>query len=139
MIGEDGLGNPGPGLGTRATPSFPTPNSEPTGYLTGAPVRTRFYSTSVAPVSSRGQTHIVPGVPNNRVVILTAPLVGFRIYIGESGVTPANGLALPPGLAYEVLLPGLQDLYAVTDAPVYLTVQVQVASVLLAERQRRVG
>lgn len=122
--------------GVRATPGLmPTPNSEPTGYLTGAPVRTRFFSANV--VTASGQ--IVEGAAQNRVVILLAPIIGFTIFIGAAGVTPGTGLALPPGQPYEALLPGLQELYACTDAPVSLRVQVQVASVLFAERQRRVG
>lgn len=121
---------------------MPSPNSEPLGALTGAPPRTRFYSTNVIPSSAVGMsrqepTRIVDGAAPNRVVILTAPIIGFTIYIGDASVTPQNGLALVGGLAYEAILPGLQDLYAVTDAPVYLPLQVQIAAVLLAERQRK--
>lgn len=138
------MGTP-PVAGVRSTPNFqPAPNSQPLGALSGAPPRTHFYSRPVIPASAVGvnrqeQTRIVLGTPENRVAILTAPLVGWTIYIGDSGVSPQTGLALPPGLAYEVILPGLQDVYAVTDAPVYLSLQVQIAPVLMAERQRRLG
>lgn len=144
MTGEN-FGNPGPAAssGVRATPNFvPAPNSEPLGAITGAPPRTRLYSRMVATQASVGvnggeATQVVTGTANNRLAILTAPLVGWSIYIGDSGVTPDTGLQLTPGLAYEVILPGLQELYAVTDAPVPIALQVQVASVLMAERERR--
>jgi hypothetical protein len=122
----------------------PSPNSEPVGALTGAPVHTIFRSTPVIPASAVGTkgneaTLIVPPTAPNRVVTLLAPFVPFRIYIGGSGVSPQNGFALPVGQPYVAELPGLQGLYAVTDAPVYLTVQVQIALILFAERQRIVG
>jgi hypothetical protein len=135
------LGIP-PVAGTRATPGFvPAPNSEPLGSLTGAPPRTQFYSRPVIPAASIGvngaePTLIVAGMAPNRVAILTAPLIGFTVYIGDAGVTPQNGLALTPGLNYEAVLVGLQELYAVTDAPVYVPLQIQVAAVLMAERER---
>ena len=98
-----GFGNPGGIVGVRATPNqMPAPNSEPLGAKTGAPPRVRFYSTLVIPFSAIGvrgaePTQIIPPTPPNRVCILTAPLVSFTIYIGESGVSPATGLALTPG------------------------------------------
>ncbi|MBV8721699.1 MAG: hypothetical protein JO277_06095 [Candidatus Eremiobacteraeota bacterium] len=140
------VGNPGPGIvGVRATPAFtPTPNNEPMGALTGAPVRTTLRSYQIIPASAVGQggreaTLIVPPTASNRVAILLAPLVAFRIYIGGSGVTPQTGFALPQGQPYETILPGLQEIYAVTDAPIYLALQVQVAPILYAEQQRKVG
>jgi len=142
----DGMGNPGPLIpGTRATPGFrPTPNSEPLGALTGAPVRTIFRSYQIIPASAVGSKGneavlIVPPTAANRVVSMLAPDVGFRIYIGESGVSPKTGFALPVGQPYEAVIPGLQGVYAVTDAPVYLTLQVQIAPILYAEQQRKVG
>lgn len=141
-----GMGNPGPLIpGARSTPGYqPTPNSEPTGYLTGAPVRTILRSYQIIPASAVGVNNneavlIVPATPSNRVISLLAPLVNFRIYIGDSGVTPQTGFALPPGQPYETVIPGLQDIYAVTDAPVYLRLQVQIAMILFAEQQRKVG
>lgn len=122
----------------------PSPNSEPVGALTGAPPRTILRSVPIIPAAAVGvggneATQIVPGTAPNRVVTLLAPFVNFRIYVGPSGVTPQTGFALPVGQPYVIELPGLQDLYAVTDAPVYLRVQVQIAVVLFAERQRIVG
>lgn len=142
-----GFGNPGPliSAGVRATPAFqPTPNSEPLGALTGAPVRTIFRSYQIIPASAVGAggneaVLIVPPTAANRVISLLAPAVNFRIYIGDSGVTPQNGYALPPGQPYETVIPGLQDIYAVTDAPVFLRLQVQIAPILYAEQQRKVG
>lgn len=134
-----GLGNPNPILpGVRATPGYePAPNSEPLGANTGAPPRTLLYSRPVAPAAAGAPpTLIVSATPENRVAIITAPDVGFNVFIGNSGVTPATGLALTPGLNYEVVLPGLQELFAVTDSPTFLRVQIQVAAILLAERQR---
>lgn len=138
--GEEGdLGSPGLVPGVRATPNRwePTPNGEPAGANTGAPPRTRFFSMPVPPATSEGApVQLVAPTPENRVVIITPPAVGFTIFVGDAGVSPKNGTALTPGLNYEVILPGLQALYAVTNAPVYLRVNVQVAIVLAAERQR---
>lgn len=121
-------------LGIRATPGYvPAPNSEPLGSITGAPPRTQFYSRPIAPGLP---TLIVPGTAPNRVAIITAPLIGFNVFIGDAGVTPQNGLALTPGLNYEAILVGLQELYACTDSPVTVPLQIQVAPVLMAERER---
>jgi hypothetical protein len=136
------VGGPLVAAGVRAQPGVaPAPNSQPAGARTGAPPRTKLYSRQVMPFSALGTnsneaTLIISGTPENRVSILTAPLVGFRIYIGDSGVSPQTGLALPPGLAYDVPLVGLQDVYAVTDAPVYLPLQILISIVLMAEQQR---
>jgi hypothetical protein len=122
--------------GARVNPTWqPVPNSVPVGALTGAPVRTRFYSVQIPPSA----TAIVQETPENRVAFLTAPLVGFRVYIGDAGVTTRRGLVLTPGLPYEALLVGGQDLWAVTDAPVLLTLNVQVSIIMAAEQQRRQG
>lgn len=132
-----GFGGLGPGVASvRGTPTFsPAPNSEPTGALAGVPPRTEHYRRDVT--SDVGQ--IVRPTSENRVVTLMAPLVGFTIWIGDSSVNSRLGLALPPGLAYTITLTGLQELYAVTDAPVPLPLQIQVSIVLMAERQRIVG
>lgn len=142
MLGTSGNVSGGPALSVRATPGYqPAPNSEPLGAMTGAPPRTQFYSRPIIPASQLGAaggspTLIVAGTAPNRVAILTAPLIGFTVYIGDAGVTPQNGLALTPGLNYEAVLVGLQELYAVTDAPVFVPLQIQVAPVLMAERER---
>lgn len=137
--GPDALGSPGLIPGVRATPNVyePVPNAEPAGANTGAPPRTRLYSRLVAPASTRKPTLIVAGTPENRIAIITSPAIGFTVFVGDSaGVTPLDGLPLPPGLNYEIPLPGLQDLYAVTNSPAYVRVGVLVSIVLAAERQR---
>lgn len=128
------------GLGVRANPTFkPSPNSEPAGYQTGAPPHTRLFSVQVPPASKNMLAEVVAGTPENRIVILTAPLVGFRVFVGASGLTTRTGLALPPGIPYDIPLVGLQELYAITNAPVYLTLQVVISIVLASEQARRVG
>jgi hypothetical protein len=123
--------------GFRPTPGYhPTPNGEPTGYKTGAPVYTKFFSLQIPPGKA---TEIVPGTAENRIVTITAPALSFKVFIGTTGVTVNRGLQLPAGLAYQALLPGLQALYAATDAPVVLTLQIQVATILASDQQREVG
>lgn len=81
---------------------------------------------------------IVAGTRENRFITLTAPVVNFSIFIaGNEGVSLSNGIPLPPGLPYEVSLPGNQALFAVTDAPVYLRVRVQIAAALVGDLERR--
>lgn len=135
MTGRGGLGGPAiPGV--RATPAFsPAPNSEPTGALAGVPPRTQHYRRDITEDSQQ----IVLGTSENRVVFLTAPLVGFTVWIGDSSVTPQTGVALTPGLTYDTPLVGLQDLYAVTDSPVPIPLSISISIVLMAERQRIVG
>lgn len=132
-----------PTLGSRSTPAYsPTPNNVPVGANTGAPPRTRFYSRQVIPSSAVGgrdePTKIVEGTSENRSVTLLAPVNSGTVYIGDAGVTPATGFALPEGLAFVAFLVGLQDLYAVTDSPTYTQIQVQVAVILAAEQARPV-
>jgi hypothetical protein len=139
--GGSDLANPAPGLpGVRATPNVyePAPNAEPVGANTGAPPQTQFTSRLVVPASvGKGPTQLVGPSPENRVALITAPAVGFTVYIGDASVTPDTGLPLTPGIPVEALLVGLQPLYAVTDAPVYLRVGLQISIVLAAERQRK--
>ncbi len=114
-------------------------NSVPLGSQTGAPPNTQLKGYQVVPYGAvgRGQspTLIVEADRANRVAIITAPFVGFSVYVGTAGVKPGD-LSIPPGLPYEVILPGGQELYAVTDAPVYLPLRVQIAAVLVGERER---
>lgn len=148
MVGSDAtaFGAPGAGALARATPSYqPVPNSTPAGANTGAPPRTKFYSRVVIPASAVGTpgannvpSRIVDGTPENRTAYLTAPNNSGTVYIGDAGVTPETGVALVPGIPYPASLPGLQDLYAVTDAPTYVRVGVQVAIVLASEQARPV-
>lgn len=128
----------GPGFpGVRVTPNqgyTPTPNSEPMGAETGTPVRTRWYSRPVAVGASQ---IIVSGTRENKVALLTPPLVGFTFYVGEAGVTPDTGMALIPGQVTEFPMPGFQELWVVHDCPVSLRLQVQITPILAAERERR--
>lgn len=123
----------GPFGGGRVTPAFePAPNSQPLGARTGAPPRPRFYRRDI----SSSPEEIVEGTPENRVVTLTAPDVGYTIYIGDSGLNANNGMALSAGVPTPFQLVGLQKLLAVTDAPVPITLSIVVAPILMAERQR---
>jgi hypothetical protein len=129
--------------GTRSTPGVtPVPNSEPVGAMSGAPPHTRFFNVQVIPFSAAQSknaqpSQVVQSTRENRVALLTAPAVGFLIYVGDTGVSPARGMALIPGTVTEIILVGGQDLYAVTDAPCFLALQVQISIVLMAEQERR--
>lgn len=130
------------GLAT-VTPQSTQVNSEPLGARTGAPPRTRLFTVQVIPFSAVGgptraeSTMITGPEPPNRVVVLTAPAIGFLIYVGDAGVSPNGGLALPPGQQYEFVLPGGQPLYAVSNAPVYVPLAVQIAAILAGDRERQ--
>jgi len=117
-------------------------NSEPLGSLTGAPPWARLERIQVIPYTAVGAagrqaTVLAPAQRQNRVIVCTAPAVGFAVYVGDSGVRPGFAFQLPPGLAYDVIIPGGQILYAVTDAPSYLPVQVQNAALLTGGTERR--
>jgi hypothetical protein len=123
MMGDEGLGNPGPfAPGAPSVQNVPGGRSIgdlPLGFRTGAPPQTILKSVQVNPFSAgKGATQIVDGSGPNRAVILTAPFVGFTIYVGSAGVKIGD-LGLPPGLPYEIIIPGNQDLYANSDAPVF--------------------
>jgi len=108
------------------------------GFYQGAPPQTQLTGAQIKPAALGGQpTCIVTSTRENRVVTLTAPFVGFRIFVGNTGVSTTQGIALPLGLPYEISLPGGQALYAVTNAPVYLQLQIQVAPALAGDRERR--
>ena len=133
----------GGAIGTRHTPGVtPVPNSEPVGAQTGAPPHTRFFNVQVIPFAASQAkatqpSQVVQSTRENRVALLTAPFVGYTVYVGDSGVSPTRGMALIPGTVTEIILVGGQDLYAVTDAPAYLSLQVQISIVLMAEQERR--
>jgi hypothetical protein len=128
------------------SPSGGQIGSRPLGFRTGAPPRTSLRAIQVIPFVAVGKviqgqaqqpTRLVENDAASRSVVLTAPFVGFSIYVsGDSDVQPGNALRLPPGLPYEIPLVGHQGLYAVTDSPVYLTVNVQVAAYLVGDRER---
>lgn len=120
-------------------PGLAQPGAQPLGGDTGAPPWTRFTTVQVIPASAAGTqapTCIVDRDRASREIVITAPVVGFSIWIGDSGVGVGKGVALTPGLPYFTTLVGGQDLYAVTDAPVYLPVRVQVAALLIGDRER---
>lgn len=125
--------------GIRAQPTvMPVPNNVPAGAQTGAPPRTLLYSRLIAPSALNTPTLIVSATPENRVVSLQPPNVNFTIFIGDAGVTPLSGYAVPTS-GDEIPLPGLQALYAVTDAPTWLRANIWVSIVLMAEQARPVG
>ena len=133
------LGSP-QGGGLRAQPTVaPVPNNVPAGAQTGAPPRVQFFNRLVNPAAKGVATLIAMGTPENRSVTISTPAVGFTIYIGGESVTPQTGMALPPGQMIDLPLVGLQDLYAITDAPTYLKINVSIAIVLMAEQARPVG
>ena len=133
------LGDPSTATSVAAeSPSRSQPFSEPLGHYTGAPPQTQLKNELVAPASATTPTCIVPSTRENRFITLTAPVVGFSIFVGDSsGASLTQGIALPPGIPYEVTLPGNQALYAVTDAPTYLRVRIQVAAAISGNLERR--
>lgn len=138
-----GLGSIGtPGVvaaGIRAQPTVaPVPNNVPAGAQTGAPPRTQLYSRLVIPAGKGQATLLVPPTPENRVVAVRPPNTAFALYVGDQSVNPASGFAVPT-IGEDIPLPGLQGLWAVTDAPTYVRVNVYVSIVLMAEQARPVG
>lgn len=133
------LGSP-QGSGLRAQPTVaPVPNNVPAGAQTGAPPRVLFFNRLVNPASTGKATLIAPGTPENRVVTITAPAVGFTVYVGGPNVTPGIGMGLPAGQPFDIPLVGLQELWAITDAPTYVKINASIAIVLMAEQARPVG
>lgn len=109
-----------------------SPNSQPLGATTGAPVRTRLFPV---PVPSGG-VMLVGADRANRTVRIVAPAVQYGIFVGFGGAPSTRGTALPPGIPFEVILPGNQQLWASTNAPVYIQVFVEVAPLLVGDRER---
>jgi hypothetical protein len=118
-------------------------NSVPLGSATGAPPWARSQQIAVLPftaINNRQQaTLVAERARQNRVITFIAPAVAFNIFIGDSGVKPGVGLALPPGSAFDIIIPGGQEVYAVTDAPVYLPVQIFAAPLLTGDKERKMG
>jgi hypothetical protein len=135
------LGNPGPAgfeVAVSPGPGLGQVGAEALGSLTGAPPHTRTTKVMVAPFNgNREPVRIVSATRQSRVVTLTAPAVGFGIFVGGSDVEPGVGVQLPPIIPYDFILPGYQELYAVTDAPVFLPLQLQIAPLLIGDRERR--
>ena len=115
-------------------PGIRQANAQPSGTRTGAPPRTVFKSLQVAPGSV--PTIVVDEGRENRVVTILAPNVPFSIYIGGEGVN-VSSMPLVAGLQVEVVLPGYQALFAVSDAPVFLQIGVQIAGIPLGDTERK--
>lgn len=125
-------------VGVGAQPaSGSQPGSQPIGGNTGAPMRTVTTTVLVAPSGAAGgPTRVVGPDRASRVVTLIAPSVGFSIFVGDAGVKITD-MALPgAGLPYDIVLPGFQELYAVTDSPAFLSLRVQIAPLLIGDRER---
>jgi hypothetical protein len=90
-------------------------------------------------VNGVGPTLVVSPDRASRLVIFTAPLVGFSIFIGPAGVRTdpgGSGMALVPSLPYECVIPGGQEIYALTDSPIAIPLRVQEAPLLIGDRER---
>ena len=113
------------------------PGSQPIGGDTGAPMHTVTTTKLVAPSGAAGgPTQVVGPDRASRVVTLIAPNVAFSIFVGDAGVKITD-MALPGGgLPYDIVLPGLQELYAVTDSPTFLSLRIQIAPLLIGDRER---
>jgi hypothetical protein len=117
----------------------PQPNSGPLGQYTGVPPATRLLTSSVAP-AGRQAVCLVPKTRENRFVILTAPNIAFTIFIASSqAVGPSIGMPLPAGIPYEISLPGNQEIFATSNAPVSLDISVQIAPALAGDLERNLG
>lgn len=120
------------------------PNTQPVGTNTGAPPNTQLLQLPVTPIVNalgvvQVPTLIVPPTRENRFAILTAPFVGFTIYVNTTpNLSTQTNLALPPGLPYEISLQYDQGLWAVTDSPVFLSLRVQIAAALASNTERRI-
>lgn len=129
-----------PFVGSRSTPTFqPAPNSQPAGALTGVPAATRLYTRRI----TTDPQQIVMATPENRVVTLTAPLIGgWNVFVGSDASVLVNGNSgtqLPGGQPFNIPLTGTMELWAVTDAPIGLPLSIMISIILMAERQREVG
>jgi len=112
------------------------PGYEPVGSMSGAPPPTTVRVIQIRPGTN--PVRIVDPTRENRIITMLAPLVGFTIYVGNSSVTPSNGYGLVGGLSHDIPIPGLGEIYAVTDAPVVLPLRLQVATLLIGDRERKI-
>ena len=144
MRGIPGLGDPSVPSQTAADPRLGRqPFSQPLGQLTGAPPRTQLTQIRVTPIVNAGgivqvPTLIVPDTRENRFITLLAPFINFSVYVSaQANFNVLSALALPVGQPYEVALPGFQKLYAVTDSPVFVALQIQIAPAIASDTERR--
>jgi len=140
------FGDPSLPATTAADPTLGRqPGGRPLGYYTGAPPRTQLFQINVTPqVNGLGvvqaPTPIVPATTQNRFVTLTAPLIAFAILVSpEASFNALSSYVLPPGLPYEISLPGNEALYAVTTSPVFVALQIQIAPAIASDTERRLG
>lgn len=121
------------------------PGGRPLGFYTGAPPRTQLFQVNITPqVNGLGvpqpATLVVPETRENRFVTVTAPSIAFAVLVCPSATfNPLSSFVLPPGVAYEISLPGLEALYAVTTSPVFVPIQIQIAPAIAADTERRLG
>lgn len=137
QLGGSVAGVPGiVAAGIRAQPTVqPVPNNVPAGAQTGAPPRTRIYSRLVLPGTP---TLLVDASPENRVVSIRPPNVKATLYVGDPGLTVGTGMAVPI-IGQDLPIVGLQEVWAVTDSPTAMRVNIYVSIVLMAEQARPVG
>jgi len=140
------FGDPSLPATTAADPTLGRqPGGRPLGFYTGAPPRTQLTQVNVTPnVNALGvvqqPTLIVPPTTQNRFVTLTAPLLAFAILVSsEASFNPFSSYTLPPGLPYEISLPGNEQLFAVTTSPVFVPLQIQIAPAIASDTERRLG
>lgn len=136
------LGDPSNPLSVAASRFDSVPGSQPVGMNTGAQPPTELRTFVVPPMPQQAAVVAYASMRANRFITLTAPkLTGpFSVYIGMTeAVNGSNGHALPPGLPYEITLPGDQVLYAITDSPVAVRLAVQVAIAVSGDRERTRG
>lgn len=130
------FGAPGSRVASRNPPEGPgsfSPNSQPLGSTTGAPPRTKIFQIQV---NATG-VQIAPPDKFNREIIITAPDVAFGIFVGIDGNPTAGGSPIPAGVPYEIDVPGFTSVWAATNAPVWIPIQVQIAPLLVGDRERR--
>lgn len=136
LVGVD-LGQPGDtGEATAAarTPLFiGGANSQPLGARTGVPTQTRVFTRQV-----RNQATLLEG-PNkqNRVVKVIPPDLPFGVFVSTDSGVDARGSAISPNREFEIIIPGFQSVWAITDAPgIWIPVKVEVAPLLAGDRER---
>ena len=115
------------------TDSVETPNSQALGAVTGAPARPQLFQMQV---SSAGVRLVAPD-KQSRSIVVTAPAVNFGIFLSLTGRPDVRGFPIPPLIPYELIVPGFQELWAATNAPVWVPVLVQEAPLLIGNRERR--
>ena len=116
-----------PGLGR------PQANSQSLGANTGAPPRTKIYQVQVTAAGIR----LVGPDKASRQVTITVPVTGFGVFLGFSGRPNVRGFPIPPAFPYEITIPGFEEVWAATNAPVFIPVLVQVGPLLGGDRERR--